>query len=151
LLHSSLLNYYLEHFNVWLLKCFGNNLKEIIPLILYCFYHSAAKFGATYTTVWRMFNRLVMAIYAVEMYSSTGGLWFFSWIDPIWAPDSYPKTILNSGLISRRYSNLKVVLRGIRPRGTKNRFSDRGLFKHGSYMPWVVYFMHADNLWKVSF
>jgi hypothetical protein len=28
--------------------------------------------------------------------------------------------------------NLKVVLWGIRPRGTKNRFSDRGPFKHGS-------------------
>ncbi len=79
------------------------------------------------------------------------GLWFFSWIEPIWASDSYHKTKFNSGSNSRRYSNLKVVLRGIRPRGTKNRFSDRGRFKHGSYMPWVVYFMHADNFWKVSF
>jgi hypothetical protein len=53
-------------------------------------------------------------------------------------PDSYHKTISNSGSNYRRYSNLKVVLQGIRPRGTKNRFSERGLFKRESYLPWVV-------------
>jgi hypothetical protein len=49
------------------------------------------------------------------------GPWFFSWIDPIWAPNSYPKTFSNSGSNSRRYSNLKFVLRGIRPRGTQKK------------------------------
>jgi hypothetical protein len=62
----------------------------------------------------------------------------FFMIDPIWAPNSYPKTFSNSGSNSRRYSNFKVVLRGIRPRRTQKKLSDRGLFKHGSYMPWVV-------------
>ncbi len=32
----------------------------------------------------------------------------------------------------------------------KKKLSDRGLFKHGSYMPWVVYFIHADDFRKVS-
>ncbi len=53
-----------------------------------------------------------------------GDFWplVFSWIDPIWAPNSYPKTFSNSGSNSRRYSNLKVVLRCIRPRGTQKIF-----------------------------
>jgi hypothetical protein len=75
---------------------------------------------------------------------------FFSWIDPIWAPNSYPKTFPNSGSNSRRYSNFKVVLRDIRPRGTQKKILDRGLFKHWSHMPWVVLFIDADDFRKVS-
>jgi hypothetical protein len=56
---------------------------------------------------------------------------------PHMGPNSYPKTFSNSGSNSRRYSNLKVVLRGIRPRGTQKFFLDKWLFKHGSDMPWV--------------
>jgi hypothetical protein len=52
--------------------------------------------------------------------------WFFSWIDPIWAPNSYPKTFSNSGSNSRRYSNFEVVLRGIRLRGTQKNFQIGG-------------------------
>jgi hypothetical protein len=49
----------------------------------------------------------------------------------MWVPDSCPKIFLISISNSSRYSNSKVVPRGIISRRTKNHFQDRGLFKHG--------------------
>ncbi len=37
--------------------------------------------------------------------------WFFSWIDPIWAPDSHSKIFFYSVSNSRRYSYSKVKIR----------------------------------------
>ncbi len=38
-------------------------------------------------------------------------IWFFSWIHPIWAPDSHPKIFSNSVSNSRTYSYSKVKIR----------------------------------------
>jgi hypothetical protein len=65
------------------------------------------------------------------------------------APDSCPKIFLISISNSPRYSNSKVVLRGIIPRRTTNHFQDRGLFEYGYYKPWVVWFIHANDFRSV--
>jgi hypothetical protein len=58
--------------------------------------------------------------------------------DFLWTPDSRPKIFLISISNSLRYSNSKVVPRGIIPRRKKKHFQDKGLFKHVYYKPWVV-------------
>jgi hypothetical protein len=65
------------------------------------------------------------------------GLWVFSWIDPIWTSDSYPEICSNSVSNSLRYSNLKVVPRGLIPRRNLFRgvWYSTGIFSVGYDTP----------------
>ncbi len=99
--------------------------------------------------IWRHFSwcglrhsRLVLSLFLAPFHlkgTVARDFWplVFSWIDLIWAPDSYPKKYFNSGSNSRRYSNLKAVPHGVIPYRTKGAplIMDPN---HGSYMPWVV-------------